>query len=103
MTYERTKRRSSRHSGKREEPPVMPIGVRMLRWEPKSAPVVLEHYAVVTNVRRFVLMTLLELKAALAGKRWQAGHRAPRELMDRLEQCGVWVEVESWKRSSGSR
>lgn len=78
---------------RREELPTMPTGVRLLRWEPKSAPVVLAHYAVVTNVRPFVLMTLLELKAALAGKRWQSGHREPRELVDRLEQCGVYVEI----------
>jgi hypothetical protein len=87
----------------RQEVPLMPAGVRLVRWEPKPAPVMLTQCAVVTNVRRFVAMTLLELKAALHGKRWQSGHWSVRELMDRLEQCGVWVEVESCKGSSGSR
>lgn len=78
---------------RREEIPAMPPGVRLVRWEPKPAPVILTHDAVVTDVSRFISMTLLELKAALAGKRWQAGHRSVRELVDRLEQCGVILQV----------
>jgi hypothetical protein len=78
---------------RREEIPAMPQGVRLMRWEPKPAPVILTHYAVVTDVSRFISMTLLELKAALAGKRWLAGHRSTRELTDRLEQCGVFVVI----------
>jgi hypothetical protein len=77
----------------RREIPPMPEGVRLVRWEPKPAPVILTHYAVVTDVSRFVTMTLLELQAALAGKLWQAGHRSVRELVDRLEQCGVVLQV----------
>jgi hypothetical protein len=73
--------------------PAMPPGVRLVHWEPKPAPVILTHYAVVTDVFRFISMTLLELKAALAGKRWQAGHRSVRELVDRLEQCGVTLRL----------
>jgi len=86
---------------KREQIPSMPPSVRLLRWEPKPAPVMLTHYAVVTNVRRFVSMTLLELKAAIAGKHWQSGHRSARELVDRLEQCGVFVEIESASAGEG--
>jgi hypothetical protein len=73
--------------------PAMPPGVRLVHWEPKPAPVILTHYAVVTDVPRFISMTLLELKAALAGRRWQAGHRSVRELVDRLEQCGIILQV----------
>ena len=73
--------------------PAMPPGVRLVHWEPKPAPVILTHYVVVTDVSRFISMTLLELKAALAGKRWQSGHRSVRELVDRLEQCGVVLQV----------
>lgn len=82
----------------REEIPLMPEGVRLVRWEPKSPPVMLTHYAVVTNVHRFVSMTLLELKAAIAGKRWQSGNWSVRELLDKLEQCGVHMEIEPSKR-----
>jgi hypothetical protein len=73
--------------------PAMSPGVRLVHWEPKPAPVILTHYAVVTDVPRFISMTLLELKAALAGRRWQAGHRSVRELVDRLEQCGIILQV----------
>ena len=73
--------------------PPIPEGVRLIRWEPKPAPVILTHWAVVSDVVRFVHMTMLELKAALAGKRWLAGNYSVRELIDRLEQCGVVVEV----------
>lgn len=73
--------------------PLMPEGVRLIRWEPKPAPVVLTQWAVVSDVVRFVHMTMLELRAALLGKRWLAGSHSVRELIDRLEQCGVVVEI----------
>jgi hypothetical protein len=73
--------------------PPMPEGVRLVRWELKSAPIAVTRVEIVTDVPRFVTMTLLELKAALAGKRWPAGNRSPRELVERLEECGVVVEV----------
>jgi hypothetical protein len=79
----------------RQQTPLMPTGVRLVRWEPQTGPVILTHYAVVQNVRRFIFMTLLELKAAIEGKRWQSGHWSVRDLMDRLEQCGLCVEIES--------
>jgi len=59
----------------------------------KPSPVVLTRCAVVTNVSWFISMTLLELKAALAGKCWLAGHWSVREFGDR-EQCGVYVMLE---------
>jgi len=73
--------------------PAMPPGVRLIRWEPKPAPVVLTQYSVVTDVSRFISMTILELRAAITGKQWQAGHRSVRELTERLEQCGVVLQV----------
>jgi hypothetical protein len=82
---------------KREEPPSIPPGVRLLHWQPNPAPVILTHFAVVTNVSRCISMTLLELKAALSCKRWLAGNRTARELVDRLEQCGVIVEINQEK------
>jgi hypothetical protein len=74
--------------------PPIPDGVRLIRWEPKPAPVILTRYEVVTEVSRFVEMTLLELRAAIAGRSYLAGHRGVRELMERLEECGVVVEVD---------
>lgn len=79
--------------------PPMPEGVRLVRWKPKPAPVALTRVEIVTDVPRFVAMTLLDLKAALANKRWLAGNRSVRELIERLEECGVLVEVE-WSDAS---
>ena len=73
--------------------PPMPEGVHLIRWEPRPAPVILTRYAVVTEVHRFITATLLELKAAMVGERWLAGNRSVRELIERLEECGVVVEV----------
>lgn len=73
--------------------PPMPEGVRLVRWEPKPAPIAIIRIGIVTDAPKFITATLLELKAALAGKRWLAGNWSVRELVDRLEQCGVVVEV----------
>ena len=80
---------------KRTAIPAMPPGVRLVHWGPKPAPIILTQYSVVADVDRFVRMTLLELRAALAGKRWQSGHWSVRDLVDRLEECGVQVAIES--------
>jgi hypothetical protein len=73
--------------------PAMPAGVRLVRWEPKTAPIILTRCSVVTDVRRFISITLLELKSAIVGQRWQSGNWSVRELVDRLEQCGVLVQI----------
>jgi hypothetical protein len=78
----------------RSEIPAMGAGVRLVRWEPKPAPIALIRVGIVTDVSRFVTITLLELQAALASKRWLAGHWSARELVDRLEQCGVHVQID---------
>lgn len=73
--------------------PAMPSGVRLLHWEPKAPPVLLTSYSVVNDVGKFISYTLAQLEAALAGKNWQAGNWTVRALVERLEQCGVTVEV----------
>lgn len=78
---------------RREDIPEMPFGVDLLRWHPKSAPVVLTRYSIVTDVPKFISTTLYELRAALAGSRWLAGNWSVPELLDRLEQCGVVVRI----------
>jgi hypothetical protein len=78
----------------REAVPFMPKGVRLTKWEPKTPPIVLTHYAVVIDTHKFVKNTLLELDAALAGKCWLAGNRSVRELVERLEQVGIRVAVD---------
>lgn len=80
--------------------PPMPPGVRLVEWNPKSAPVMITRWAVVTDVPGFVRCTLRQLEHAIAweegdeSRRWLAGHRSPRELQDYLSQVGCVVEIE---------
>jgi hypothetical protein len=46
-------------------------------------------------VPKFVAATMLQLRARLEGKDSLAGNWSLRELLDRLEQVGVAVEIES--------
>jgi hypothetical protein len=75
-------------------PPQMPPGVRLLKWEPKTPPVVIVRMGIVSNVDKFIDATLRELRARLEGKDFLAGNWSLRELVDRLEQVGVKVTVE---------
>jgi hypothetical protein len=50
---------------------------------------------IVSNVDKFIGATLRELRARLEGKDFLAGNWSLRELVDRLEQAGVSVTVES--------
>ena len=80
----------------REEgtPPPMPPGVRLLKWEPKTPPVAVVRKGIVSNVDRFIGATVRQLGARLEGKDFLAGNWSLRELVDRLEQVGVHVQVE---------
>jgi len=76
--------------------PAMPPGVRLVRWSLKEPPVAIEMCTtVVINPARFAKSTLLQLQAALKGKRWLAGHWTTAELVERLKQVGVEVELDS--------
>jgi hypothetical protein len=81
----------------REEgtPPPMPPGVRLLKWQPKDPPIAIVHMGIVSNVDKFVAVTLLQLRARLEGKDSLAGNWSLRELVDRLEQVGVAVGIET--------
>ena len=73
--------------------PPMPPGVRLIAWNPKQPPVIVERWSVVTDVVLFVRSTLEQLRLALAGNNWLAGNWSVRDLCERLEQVGVRVEV----------
>ncbi len=81
-----------------ERIPPMPQGVRLVRWEPKPAPVLLTTASVVTDVDQFIRATLNELGAAMRSRPTtpilRSRHaRRLRDLTDRLEQVGVIVQV----------
>jgi hypothetical protein len=83
--------------------PAMPPGVRLLKWEPKNAPIAIVRMGIVSDVPKFIAATLLELQARLEGKDFLAGNWSLRELVDRLEQVGVAVEIESSPTCGGER
>jgi hypothetical protein len=80
----------------------MPPGVRLLKWEPKNPPIAIVRMGIVSNVPKFVAATLLQLKAPLENKDFLAGNWSLRELVDRLEQVGVMVKVESTQSAGRS-
>jgi len=77
----------------RDAVPAMPSGVRLVSWNPKHAPIVLSRYSVITDVPAFITSTLRQLEAALEGNCWRAGNWSVRDLMERLEEAGVKLEV----------
>jgi len=79
----------------RQEVPAIPPGVRLIGWNLKEPPVAIETCSVVIDPARFAKSTLLQLQAALKGKRWLAGHWTTVELIERLKQVGVEVEMDS--------
>jgi len=72
----------------------MPEGVKLLRWAPAHPPVAIETWAIVNDVPQFIRTTLEELRAAITGENWLAGNWNIRELVERLEQVGVKVEID---------
>jgi hypothetical protein len=80
----------------------MPPGVRLLKWEPKNPPIAIVRMGIVSNVPKFIAATLLQLQARLEGKDFLSGNWSLRELVDRLEQVGVVVKVESTQSAGKS-
>ena len=79
------------------EYPAMPPGVRLVRWEPKTAPVRLSGGSTVTDVGIFIRSTLRQLDARLNGKHWQAGNWTLSTLLERLAAVGCFVELHNPK------
>lgn len=73
----------------------MPAGVRLLNWKLKKPPAAIINMGIVTDVNKFVATTLLQLRARLEGKDFLAGNWSLRELIERLEQVGVKLAIES--------
>jgi hypothetical protein len=80
-------------SASTEDLPEMPEGVMLIEWRPKAAPVRLES-STVTDVPKFVEMTLRQLDARLRGGTWHAGNWPLPVLLQRLACCGCHVTLE---------
>jgi len=73
--------------------PLMPAGIRLMRWQPATPPVRLNGFSIVTNTEMFIRRTLEQVEARLAGNDWQAGHLSLTELIERLAAVGVIVAL----------
>jgi hypothetical protein len=78
--------------------PAMPAGVRLIRWEPKAAPVRLSEWSTVTDVDLFMRSTLMQLEAALEGLTWQSGNWGLCGLLERLAAVGCIVALDDPRR-----
>ncbi len=73
--------------------PKMPPCVRLIQWNLKTPPVLIETHAVVTDPMLFARTTLEQLKRALENpKRWVGW--TVQQLVDRLAQVGVNVTLQ---------
>jgi hypothetical protein len=74
--------------------PLMPKGVRLVRYEPKAAPVRLDVCSVVFDVPSFLESELRALDSRLNNP-WtiRGGFTVP-QMLDRLAQVGLEVELE---------
>ena len=74
----------------RSAAPTMPPGLRLVQWNLKDPPVLIESSAIVTDSEMFARTTLEQLRIALENpKRW-VGWSVP-QLIERLSQVGVSV------------
>jgi hypothetical protein len=76
------------------EVPTMPKGVRLIHWERKRAPVAIDVCSVVVDVPKFIESELRALDSRLNNP-WtiHGGFTVP-QMLDRLAQAGLEVELE---------
>jgi hypothetical protein len=82
--------------------PVMPLGLRLIQWSLKEPPVCLEVYSIVTDTTKFVTSTLGQIQRLLEDPKAKVGWSVS-QLIDRLAQVGVIVELETEKSSEKPR
>jgi hypothetical protein len=72
----------------------LPRGIRLIRWEPKSPPVAIDVCSVVADIFKFIHSELRALDSRLNDP-WtiHGGFTVP-QMLDRLAQAGLEVELE---------
>ena len=68
----------------------MPVGVRLIKWDPKDPPVAIVRMGIVANVDKFIGATLRQLRARLEGKDFLAG------IGRSANSSIVWSKLEWW-------
>jgi hypothetical protein len=72
----------------------MPKGVRLVSWEPKVTPVAIDVCSVVVDVTKFIESELQELDSRLNNPWTVRGGFTVSQMLDRLRQAGVTVELD---------
>ena len=75
--------------------PVIPVGLKLVRWEPVTAPVKIDPWLTVLETDRFIRVTLNQIEERLTEAEWKAGNWTLSELLERLERVGVTVALAS--------
>lgn len=83
--------------------PAMPKGIRLIRWEPKSAPVAIDVCSVVVDVSKFIAGELRALDSRLNDPMTIHGGFTVPQMLDRLAQVGVTVALALDPLRSGDR
>ena len=72
----------------------LPAGLRLISYAPKKPPVAVEQCSVVTNVKLFIQSSLADLEYRLLHPdSVRLGWTVP-QILDRLRQVGLVIEVE---------
>ena len=71
----------------------MPSGVKLLRYEPKKLPVAIDVCTIVTDVSKFIQRELRDLDSRLNLPGTIRGGWSVPQILDRLRQVGVEVEI----------
>jgi len=78
--------------------PVMPPEVRVVRWDPLSAPVKVNRWLTVLDTDRFIRNKVSQLAARLSGDSLRAGNWSLSELLEFLDIVGVTLALSNDSR-----
>ena len=84
-------------------PPPLPIGLRLISYVPKKPPVALEQCSIVTNLDLFIQTTFADLEAKLNHPTPNPWGWTVSQMLDRLRQVGLVIEVEKMPASKSGR
>ena len=84
-------------------PPPLPSGLRLISYLPKKPPVAFEQCSIVTNLDLFIKTTLADLEAKLNHPTPTPWGWTVQQMLDRLRQVGLVIEVEKMAASKSGR
>jgi hypothetical protein len=83
-------------------PPPMPPGLRLVKWEPKEAPIEISPYETVIETEKYIESTLRQVDALLNHRGWLGGNWPLKIVLERLEKVGCTVELIEGESHAGT-